>query len=273
VLPAPSPSPNNPTGGGDIPVLAWSPVNGAVSYSMHVDQADGSTKDFTLASTAFTPVLFYGTGIWRWKVRANFPTDTSKQVGGAFTNQVDFVRTLDAPSGVKGEKVGGRFVVSWDPDRAAKQYKVDISKSDAFDTTVETARTQNLSWAPTMVSSAFTDGGTLHWRVAAVDSGGNIGAYKTGSFVLPKGLSVSILGFLRHGHRGQVTISVKSARTRKAVRGARLTITGAGVRTMRRSTNRRGRVVLSLTPRKKGTLTVAVKRKGFRDAIAVSKVR
>jgi hypothetical protein len=272
VLPAPSPSADNPTGGGDIPVLSWSPINGAVSYSLHVDQAGGTTKDFTLASTAFTPVVFYGTGIWRWKVRANFPTDSSQQVGGAYSNQVDFVRTLDAPSGVKGEKVGGRFVVSWDPDRIAKQYRVEISQSNSFERLVESTRTQNLSWAPTMTSRAFADGGTLYWRVAAVDSGGNVGAFKTGSFVLPKGLRISITGLLRHGRRSQVTITVRSARTSKAVRGARITITGAGIRTTRRSTNRRGIVMVSLTPGKAGTLTVSARRKGFRDAIGVTKV-
>ena len=271
-LPAPTPSANNPTGGGDIPVLTWSPVNGAVSYNLHVDQVNGSSRDFTLTSTAFTPVLFYGTGIWRWKVRANFPTDSSKQVAGAFTNQVDFVRTLDAPSGVKGEKVGGRFVVSWDSDRVAKQYRVEISDNDAFEHVVEATRTQNLSWAPTMTSRAFSDGGRLFWRVASVDSGGNVGAFKTGSFILPKGLSVSITGVLRRGRRSLVTISVRSARTRKAVRGARVTITGAGLRTMRRRSNRRGIVKVSVSPRKAGTLTVSVRRKGFRDAIGVAKV-
>jgi hypothetical protein len=123
-----------------------------------------------------------------------------------------------------------------------------------------------------MTSRAFTDGGTLYWRVAVVDSGGNVGAFKTGSFVLPKGLRISITGLLRRGRRSQVTITVRSARTSKAVRGARLTITGAGIRTTRRSTNRRGIVRVSLTPTKAGTLTVAARRKGFRDAIGVTKV-
>ena len=62
-----------PSGGETIPVLAWHPVEGAVSYDMHVDQADGTQRDFNMRSTRFTPALFYGTGIWRWRVRANFP--------------------------------------------------------------------------------------------------------------------------------------------------------------------------------------------------------
>jgi len=59
-LPAPDIAPGNPGGGTTIPVLSWNPVSGAVSYDMHVDQADGTTKDFSMSSTSFTPTLFYG---------------------------------------------------------------------------------------------------------------------------------------------------------------------------------------------------------------------
>jgi hypothetical protein len=247
-------------------------VNGAVSYSMHVDQADGTTKDFTLSSTAFTPTSFYGTGIWRWKVRANFPTDSSKQVGGAYTPQVDFVRTLEAPTGVKGEKTSGRFIVSWDPDRAATQYRVEISQSDSFERNVESTRTQNASWAPVMTSRAFTDGGRLHWRVAVVDSGGNTGAYKTGSFVLPKGMRVTLSALLHKGRAGVLGITVRDARNR-AIKKAKVTITGAGMRTRRATTNRLGKATRRVTPRKRGTVTVIVRRKGFADGSATTKVK
>ena len=72
-LPVPVPDPANPTGGADIPVLSWSAVQGAVSYGMHVEQADGTRKDFVTTSTSIAPTTFYGTGIWRWSVRANYP--------------------------------------------------------------------------------------------------------------------------------------------------------------------------------------------------------
>jgi hypothetical protein len=272
VLPAPTLSPDNPSGGGDIPVLTWSPVNGAISYGLHVDQADGTSKDFTLASTAFTPTQFYGTGIWRWKVRANFPTDSFKKAAGAFTKSIEFVRTLDAPTGVKGEKLGGRFIVSWDYDRIAKQYKIDISKTDSFENTVESATTQNLSWAPVMTNPAFTDGGRLYWRVAVVDSGNNIGAYKMGSFVLPKGMRISIFALLSKGKSARLPISVTDAKG-KAVRGARVTITGAGIRTKRATTNRKGKANVTIRPRKRGTITVVVRKKGFADGSTTLKVK
>src|SRR5213076_2839144 len=59
-LPAPQPDTDNPTGGRTIPLLKWAPVEGAVSYDMHVDQPNGSQLDFNVRGTAFTPTVHYG---------------------------------------------------------------------------------------------------------------------------------------------------------------------------------------------------------------------
>jgi hypothetical protein len=272
-LPPPSLSPDNPSGGEDIPILTWSPVNGAVNYSLHVDKVNGDTVDLKTDASAFTPTVFYGTGIWRWKVRANFPTEGTGTVAGAYTPSTDNVRTLAPPRNAHRDMVGKRFVVSWDPDQAAQSYRAEISQSDAFDSRVETKRTDNTSWAPLMISHAFSDGGTLYWRVAAVDAGGNVGAFKTGSFVLPKGMRISISGSLRRGRTSAVKITVTGGRSHAPIRGARVTITGAGIRTLRAITNRGGRATRLLTPRRRGTLTVTVRRKGFADATKTAKVR
>ena len=65
---------------------------------MHVDQADGTQRDFNMRSTRFTPTLFYGTGIWRWKVRANFPGN----VHGGYSASQEYVRRINAPAGRHG---------------------------------------------------------------------------------------------------------------------------------------------------------------------------
>ncbi len=88
-------------------------------------------------------------------------------------------------------------------------------------------------------AGAYRDGGRLYWRVGAIDTGGNIGAYSTGSFVLPRGMRVSINALLRRGKPAIATITVKNASNR-AIRGARVTISGVGIRTLRRTTNRKG---------------------------------
>jgi protein-S-isoprenylcysteine O-methyltransferase Ste14 len=182
-LPAPVPSPSNATGGEPIPVLGWSAVRGAIGYEVHVDKIEGSTLNFSFPAPAFTPVEWYGVGVWRWQVRADFP---SEGVGGAvssgYSAPVAFVRTLDPPSGAYGVKTPSRLVISWDPDPAAKQYEVDVSTSDGFATTVDSHRTDNTSWAPSVDLTTPQNRGQLYWRVAAVDDGGNVGAFATGTF-------------------------------------------------------------------------------------------
>ena len=61
-LPPPAAHPravgDNPAGGEAIPVLVMGcPSRAPISYDMHVEQADGTKRDFTMRSTAFTPIV------------------------------------------------------------------------------------------------------------------------------------------------------------------------------------------------------------------------
>jgi hypothetical protein len=182
-LPAPVPASNNPAGGQNIPALSWNPVSGAVSYDVHVNQVDGSTKDVTVASTDFTPIQWYGVGVWRWQVRAEFPNSSgSGSVPGSYSAPVTFVRTLQPPTGVYGVKTGSRVLIAWSSDPWAKQYQVDVSKTDGFGSTVDSHRVDGTSWAPDIDLTQSQNKGLLYWRVAAVDEGGNIGTFAQGTF-------------------------------------------------------------------------------------------
>jgi hypothetical protein len=184
-LPIPVPAANNPTGGQAIPALSWAPVQGAVSYDLHVDQQDGTTRDFTVNSTSFTPTLFYGVGVWRWQVRADFPTANFTTVAGGYSPLQTFVRKIAPPAGAVGTKSGTRIVLSWHPDLAAKQYQVDLSTTNGFSTTIDTHRVDGTSWAPDVDFTQAQNRGTLYWRVAAVDQGSNLGKFASGSFSPP----------------------------------------------------------------------------------------
>ena len=127
-LPIPQAAADNPAGGPTIPALAWLPVHGAESYSIHADQADGTTRDFTLRGTVFTPNIFYGTGVWHWQVRANFPGGSQSGWSGA----TPFTRTIPPPDGVNAINKDGRLLISWEPSVMAKSYKVEISASNSF---------------------------------------------------------------------------------------------------------------------------------------------
>jgi hypothetical protein len=182
-LPAPVTSANNATGGQNIPALTWNPVSGAVAYDIHVSQVDGSTKDVTVPSTAFTPIEWYGVGVWRWQVRAEFPNSSgSGSVPGSYSAPVAFVRTLQPPTGAYGVKTGSRVLIAWTSDPWARQYQVDVSATDGFAGTIDSHRVDGTSWAPDIDLTQSQNKGLLYWRVAAVDAGGNVGTFAQGTF-------------------------------------------------------------------------------------------
>lgn len=271
-LGVPQPLSGNPTGGEFLPVLSWTSVPGAVSYHLHVDQADGTTRDFTLRSTAFTPTLFYGTGVWSWQVQANFPGAFGRVVSGGYSARRAFTRYIGAPTGARSTSTPKRLLVAWDPSRAAKKYRVQFSESNSFSKPIDSATVENTNYAPRLTQAGFLDGGPIYWRVAAVDEGGNLGAWSTGQVKLLRRLVVRVKGSLIRGRRGVVRISVKSARG-GAVRGARVTPRGAGVRSRSRRTGKRGTVKLRLRPRVRGTIRFRVDKRGFRPGSAKLRIR
>ena len=217
-LPIPSPAASTTEGQG-LPVRSWSPVEGATAYELHVELPNGTTKDFTLDSTSFTPTELFGNGIWHWQVRAAFPKGIfGTTPGGYFTPPQPFVHELAPPTGVIGIKSGSRIVISWNPDQYAKEYEVDISTSDTFSSTIESRKVGGSSWAPNVDLSLPANRGALYWRVAAVDPGNNVGAYATGSFVPPKPKAKCVVKKIKNGKKTVKKCVVpkhKAAKTKK----------------------------------------------------------
>jgi hypothetical protein len=260
-LPVPG-IPDNPTGGETIPVLGWDPVEGAIGYDMHVDQADGTQRDFTMRATRFTPILFYGTGVWRWKVRAMFPGNAR----GAYSDAQPFVRRLNAPQAVKVSLGRKRMLFTWNPDQAASTYRLQISESDSFGQVVDNITTPLTSFAPLLSSKAYTNGGRLWWRLAVVDAGSNVGAYTTGIVALPRAMKVTVKGRLARGRRGVLRVTALDAKGR-AIRKAAVTVSGAGA-SGRKRTGKMGVAKLRVRPRSPGTVTIRVVRRGFETGVA-----
>jgi hypothetical protein len=271
-LPVPTPSPGNPTAASVIAELSWSPVEGAVSYDVHVDQPDGTKKDFTVRSTSFTPTKHYGTGIWSWKARANFPTTGSQTVSGGYFPAFDFLRRLGPPANAKGVRSSTRTLVSWNPAPSATEYRVEVADNDSFTKPIEWVKTQNTSWAPDLTRTGYHRGGRIYWRVAVVDSGDNLGAWATGSFTLPRTPGITTAGSLRRGHRGTFTVQVKTA-AGKALRKAKVTVSGAGVSRVTRRTGKKGTATFRLRPRRKGSVAVRVQARGYRTTTVRMPVR
>jgi hypothetical protein len=269
-LPVPALSWDNPLGGEAIPVLSWSPVDGAVSYDMHVEQVDGTKRDFTMRSTAFTPVIFYGTGVWRWQVRANFKSG-ARTVSGGYSDLLPFTRRIATPTGLRTKKSGNNALLSWSPALMARQYKVQISTTDSFSTVIEQATTDHTSWAPKMTNPAFRSRQPLYWRVAVVDEGNNVGGYAMTALRAPKPLRMKVSGKLRRGRSATVTLTVIS--NGKRVSGALVSAKGPVRKGKPRRSGKRGTVRLRVRATKKGVVRFTATKRGYANATATLRVR
>jgi hypothetical protein len=269
-LPTPAVS-QNPFGGEEIPVLSWEPVEGAVSYDMHVEQVDGTKRDFNMRSTAFTPVIFYGTGVWHWQVRANFRAGTRVVSGGYFGHQ-PFTRRIATPGNLRTRKANRGALLSWDPAVMARSYRVQVATTDSFTRIVEQTTTDNTSWAPKLLSPMYTAGQRLYWRVAVVDEGNNIGGWATRPLRKAPKSRIRLKGKLRRGRAGTVRVKVTGRKHRK-LKGAIVRVQGAGVTARPKRTNKRGVARLRLKPRSRGVVRFSAEKVGYSPARAKLRVR
>jgi hypothetical protein len=268
-LPAPAPLASNPTAGQLPPTWSWTPVQGAVTYDMELQQPDGTRKLFKgWRTSAVTFIKLDGAGLWHWKVRANFPTTSvSTNVQGAWSNPLSaystFRNSMPAPAGTVTYTSHSGLLFSWLPRAGAAHYKVEVStRPDFGGTSLEKLQVDSPLYAPVLSSPGYVKGGNLYWRVAMVDETGNLGEFSAGrSIYLPQQLKVSALGAPRAKKSGKLVITVLDPR-RNGVRGAKVVITGAGLRKKTVRTNSSGKVTVTLKPRKKGSIRISVSKAG-----------
>jgi hypothetical protein len=283
-LPAPTIDPSNLGTSDNLPVVFWSPVPGAISYTLEVeDEAQHSQEFDGFPSTAASWEKMTGAGILTLRVRAEFPkSNSSSTTLGPWSAPEDFVHTIHEPTTPVEEIGQGRLALSWDAKTGMKQYKVQVSARPDFAPYIESKSTDNPSFAPTLSSLSYKDAGTLYWRVAAVDAGSNVGDFTTvRSFSWP-GLATATAtlskfkltsaGYLVKGRSRYITIYVKNLSTLAAVSGATVRASGAGVLSTK-VTGAGGSVRFYLKPTKLGTVTFRVSKSGFTTAYLYRKVR
>jgi hypothetical protein len=163
--------------------------------------------------------------------------------------------------------------MTWDPNPHVKEYRVQVSNTDSFTRLTENITTQNTNFAPDMLHKRdYEDGGTFYWRVAAMDEGRNQGAWTTRSLTTLRAMKVTVQGYLRKKKKGVVTVKVTDAK-RHPLRRARVRVSGAGISSKPKSTNKRGVVRFKVKPRKKGRIVFRALKGGFRPGQAAVRVR
>ncbi|MGH3371507.1 MAG: hypothetical protein ACRDPR_16070, partial [Nocardioidaceae bacterium] len=264
-LPIPQLFADNPKAGEVIPVLRWHPVEGATSYDLHIDQSDGTRRDFDLRGTAATFVYWYGTGVWRWQVRANFPSATGREVFGGYTAPQPFARRIASPRKLSSTARDRRVLLRWSAALEAKDYRVQIATTDSFTRIVDQTTTDNTSWAPKLTQPELVAGGKMFWRVATGDEGGNVGGWRVGKFKTRPGFVVTASGYPRKGQKSSVRVYVRDSRGRP-VRRAKVVVKGSRTRRRAQRTSGDGFATLLVRPRKRGTLKFRVTKRKFRPS-------
>jgi hypothetical protein len=256
-----------------LPVWAWTPIQGASSYDISIDSPDGTHRDFDGFRTPATSFLkMTGTGVFHWRVRANFPKQTSGEVSGPYSATQSFTRTIGEPVNAKTDSNRDHVLLSWDPRIGVKQYKVQIASAPDFSRIVETVTTDNTSYAPMMTSTSYTRGGTLFWRVAAVDEDRNQGDWtQIQQIRLQPQMRLTVSGLARHKRKATLNVRVVDGNDRW-LGGVLIRVTGPGVKVSKR-TNAVGRVTFKVKPKKRGTLVFSATKSGYQPAYRALKVR
>ena len=275
-LQAPAGSGTNVTQGDAIPTWSWNVVPGAVSYDLSVDLPDGTHRDVSgLRTPAMTPVQMYGTGIFHWRVRAEYAKSPSGLTPGRYSTTYAFTRTIREPAGAHADFDRDHVLLSWDAKPGARRYRVQLSGTPEFTNLVENVVTDNTSYAPLLrYPGQYTlDTGRLYWRVAATDEGDNVGDFTQPQLISRvRKMEVSIQGTLRRGSKHWLTVNVKNFETGGGVGGALLRLRGAGIRRSARTTTY-GSIVLQLRPARRGYLVMSASKRGFTPASLALRIR
>ena len=109
-----------------------------------------------------------------------------------------------------------------------------------------------------MTSPGFDGSKPLYWRVATVDEGNNIGGWATTPI---RNASLMRVKLSKRGRRA-VLVRVKDGR-KKAVKGALVRVSGAGLPTVRKRTGKRGTVMVKLKGAKRGKVLFHVEKRGY----------
>jgi hypothetical protein len=268
------PSAQNPASGEMLPVWAWSPVQGASSYDVSVDGPDGRHHYFSgFRTPAVSFIKMTGTGVFSWRVRAEFPNSSGPDTPGPYSATQTFTRTIGEPLNLHTDSALDHVLLSWDLRLGASHYKVQIASDESFSHRLEETTTDNASYAPAMTQSSYAAGGTLYWRVAAVDEDRNQGDWSPAQTIsLQPRMRLSASGTAKRGRRSRITVRVATYSGKPLARVV-VRVTGKGVKARAGRTNSNGKLVFTLKPRRKGVLTFRATKAGYQTTYTTLRVR
>jgi serine protease AprX len=178
-------SPSNGSGTCDAtPAFDWSPVSGATSYRIQVDNNSGFTSpeiDTTSASSDYTPTSALSPGTYYWRVLSSSSCgDSSWSARRSFTILSEpSTPSLMSPSDGSGT-CDATPAFDWSSVSGATSYRIQVDNDSGFASPEIDTTSASFDYTPTSALSP----GTYYWRVQASNSCGDGSWSESSSFTI-----------------------------------------------------------------------------------------
>lgn len=166
------------------PLLQWTSVQGAKSYTVEVDDADDfiGAQKWTTSTTSLLPTTSLPLGTWYWRVIA---TDASGQLSVPSSPRGFTIPSLPAPRLVSPVNSANEeledVILDWDPVPGSSRYELQVATNSGFETSdiIESVTgIRGTRWSP----ADGLDNDQYYWRVRAVDPGGAPSAWAASAY-------------------------------------------------------------------------------------------
>ncbi|MBN2378444.1 hypothetical protein JXM67_01395 [candidate division WOR-3 bacterium] len=179
---------------GAAPTFTWEAVEDAAGYMIELDDALDFASPLVreeVTTTTFTSSTQLQEGIYYWHVA----TQNEENEYGDFSDARSFTVAISTGTPVlispaNGEEVNQTPSLIWGAVDDAAGYRVEVSESDDFSTTV----VSDVVLDTTYNILTALDEGTYYWHVAAKDEEDNYGLYSTSrNFIVLGGIAPPVL--------------------------------------------------------------------------------
>jgi hypothetical protein len=162
-----------------VPLLSWSAIAGAASYTVQVDETDDFISPVATATTKTTSYVAgpLTKGTYFWRVRATRATGVESDYSGPASFSVGELPAVAVTSPADDPDLEVEDVVlDWNEVAGAAYYELQVSTDQDFNTLVDPGTT-NVDATTRVYGTRYSppvtyDNNQYYWRVRAVDTNG-----------------------------------------------------------------------------------------------------
>ena len=154
------------------PIFSWTPVSGAASYVLRIDNDADCQSPFAIwetASTHYTPNPRLANGNYYWCVVPKDPAGRPGQISEKRPVFINYARTPQLLEPANGSYPTYTPQFSWTAVKGAYAYRLYYSTDSTFQTNLSTAQVNQTVYTP---PSSLPNDKNYFWKVTAIYGGG-----------------------------------------------------------------------------------------------------